>query len=90
MWDASKFSFNIFLLIGISRLIHNVFAKKMFDFKNVVEYTSSYSAILNKIIYQLKKVSNLTIKSAKRLFYKAMLININKKYTSFILIIETV
>ncbi len=61
----------------------------MSDFKDVVEYTSSYQAAFDKITSLLKDDSNLTIKSAEMLHQGAMLMNISEEYTSLISTIET-
>lgn len=53
--------------MGISYILYTAFAKKISDYKDVIEYTSSYQAAFNKITSFLKDDSNLTIKSAKML-----------------------
>lgn len=89
MWNALEIRFQYILLIGVSYILYTAFAKKISDFKDVVEYTSSYQAAFNKITSFLKDNLNLTIKSSKMLLQGAILINISKEYTSLISIIET-
>lgn len=76
--------------MGLSRILHTASRKKMSDFKDVVEYTSSYQAAFDKITSLLKEDSNLIIKSAEMLLQGAMLMNISEEYTSLISTIKTV
>ncbi len=67
IWNALEIQFQHISPMGVSRILHTASAKKMSDFKVVVEYTSSYQAAFDKITSLLKEDSNLTIKSAKML-----------------------
>lgn len=71
------------------RILYITSTKKISNFKDIIKYISSYQAIFHKITGFLKKNLNQTIKSIKMLFQGAILINISKEYTGFILIIKT-
>lgn len=73
MWNALEIRFQHISPMGVSRILHNASAKKMSDFNDVVEYTSSYQAAFDKITSLLKEDSNLTINSAEMLLQGAML-----------------
>lgn len=89
MWNALEIRFQHISPVGVSHKLHTASAKKMSDFKDVVDYTSSYQAAFDKITSLLKDDSNLTIKSVEMLLQGAMLMNISKEYTSLISTIET-
>lgn len=65
IWNTLEIWFQHILSIGISRILQTTSSKKMLEFKDIINYTSSYQAIFNKITTLIKEDSNLTIKSAE-------------------------
>lgn len=68
MWTALEIRFPHNSPMGVSCILYTASAKKMWAFKDVIEYTSSYQAAFDKITSFLKENSNLTLKNAEILF----------------------
>lgn len=72
----------------MSRLIYNTISKKLADFKEVHQYTSSDQAAYDKIIGLLTNSSHYTWKIIKMYFQATMLINIRTKYSALVSAIQ--
>lgn len=74
--------------MSISYLIYNATTKKLSDFKDVYEYTSSYKAAFNKVVGLLIDTSHYTRQSIEMYFQATMLMNIGTKYSALVLAIQ--
>ncbi len=74
--------------MSTSRLIHDATTKKLADFKDVHEYTSSYQAAFDKVVGLLTDSSHYTRKSTEMYFQATMLMNIGTEYSALVSAIQ--
>lgn len=83
-WSTFQQRFQYINPMNTLRLIYKVTIKKLGDFKDVHEYTSSYQAAFDKIVGLLTDSSHYTCKSTEIYFQATMLINIRTEYSALI------
>lgn len=66
------------------RIIYEVSVKKLSEFKDVQEYTSSYQAAFDKVAGLLVETSPYTRSSIEAYFQATMLMNIGSEYSNLV------
>lgn len=84
VWSIFQQKFQYINSISMSRLIYKITTKKLANFKNVHEYTSSYQTAFDKVVSLLTNSSYYTCKSIEMYFQVTMLMNIGTKYSAFV------
>ncbi len=74
--------------MSTSRLIHEATTKKLSDFKDVHNFTSSYQAAFDKKANFLTEISHYTRQSIEMYFQATMLMNIGPEYFGLISAIQ--
>ena len=87
-WKALQERFQHINPMSTSRLIYEATTKKLSDFKDVHEYTSSYQAAFDKVVGLLTETSHNTQQSTEMYFQATMLMNIGSEYSALVSAIQ--
>ncbi len=88
VWSTLQQRFQHINPMSTSRLIYDATTKKLADFKDVHEYTSSYQAAFDKVVGLLTDSSHYTRQSTEVYFQATMLMNIGTKYSALVSAIQ--
>lgn len=89
VWNTLQERFQRINPMSTSRLIHHATTKKLSDFKDVHESTSSYQAAFDKVVGLLTDTPHYTWQSTEMYFQATMLINIGTEYSALVSAIQT-
>lgn len=84
IWLILKSQFQHILLISISVVFLEKYIKKLVKFENIVNYTSSYQVIYNKIVSLIRKKSYINIKTIKLFLQANMICNLRSEYLELV------
>lgn len=87
-WNILQERFQHINPMSISRLIYEATTKKLSEFKDVHEYTSSYQAAFDKVVGLLTETSHYTRKSTEMYFQATMLMNIGSECSALVSAIQ--
>lgn len=87
-WNTLQERFQHINPMGTSRLIYDATTKKLSDFKDVHEYTSSNQAAFDKVVGLLTETSHYTRQSTEMYFQATMLMNIGSEYSALVSAIQ--
>ena len=87
-WNALQERFQHINPMSTSRLIYDATIKKLSDFKDVHEYTSSYQAGFDKVVGLLTDTSHYTCQSTEMYFQATMLMNMGTEYSTLVSAIQ--
>ena len=83
-WNALQERFQHVDVMSTSRIIYEATSRKLSEFKNVTEYTSSYQAAFDKVGSLLADSSPYTRNSTEAYFQATMLMNIGSEYSALV------
>lgn len=89
VWNTLQERFQRIIPMSTSRLIHDATTKKLSDFKDVHESTSSYQAAFDKVVGLLADTPHYTRQSTEMYFQATMLMNIGTEYSALVSTIQT-
>ncbi len=87
-WNALQERFQHINPISTSHLVHETTTKKLSDFKDVHDFTSSYQAAFDKVANLLTETLYYTRQSIEMYFQATMLMNIGLEYSGLISAIQ--
>lgn len=70
------------------KIIYKGTSQKLLKFKSVVDYTSSYQTVFDKVASLLADFSSYTQSSIEAYFQTTMLMNIRSKYLALVSLIQ--